>query len=471
MRRALRARVPERVGEDQPALGVRVRHLDGEAGGGRDHVRRPDRVGADHVLAGREDAEDGERQPELGDRAERGEHRRAAGHVALLAHDVRLGLEEVAARVEGDGLADEREPRPLGRARGLVAQDDELRRRRARPAHGGERREAGGDRIEDVDAEAGERGGALGEAAGVTTFGGPSTSSRATFVHRATSSARAAIAQELVVLARAADDEAVDAGGGSVALPATRAGSRRGRRPRRPPAPGGTGRAAATRRAPRRPCRRRGARAPPGPPPSAGPPARRRRARSGRPAARAARAPTAPPSPGPRPPPRAPAAHRRAGRAPARADRPLQGRGRRPPPRPGRRRSPRRSSRARVISIIAGRARSNSRLCRRRRLPAVELPLPDVRGRPHGHRRASADAVVARDPRGGRSVVPRQRLARPAPAARGARRRRRGRRPRRARGRGPADGRGDRPRGGPAAAARVLDARSGSTAATRSAGP
>ena len=61
------------------------------------------------------------RQLELGDRAHRGEHRRAAGHVALLAHDVGLRLEEVAAGVERHGLADEREPRPRGarpRARG-----------------------------------------------------------------------------------------------------------------------------------------------------------------------------------------------------------------------------------------------------------------------------------------------------------------------------------------------------------------
>ena len=56
-----------------------------------------------------------------------------------------------------------------------------------------------------------------------------------------------------------------------------------------------------------------------------------------------------------------------------------------------------------------------------------------------------------------RSVVPGQRLAGPAPAARGARGRTRGGRPCRARGRGPADGCGDRPHGGPAAPARVLD--------------
>ena len=46
VRRALAPRVPERVGQDQPALGVRVRHLDGQPRGGRDDVRRPDRVAA-----------------------------------------------------------------------------------------------------------------------------------------------------------------------------------------------------------------------------------------------------------------------------------------------------------------------------------------------------------------------------------------------------------------------------------------
>ena len=49
------------------------------------------------------------------------------------------------------------------------------------------------DRIEHVDAQAREARRARGEAAGVTTFGGPSTSSRASFVQRATTSARAAI--------------------------------------------------------------------------------------------------------------------------------------------------------------------------------------------------------------------------------------------------------------------------------------
>ncbi len=58
----------------------------------------------------------------------------------------------------------------------------------------------------------------------------------------------------------------------------------------------------------------------------------------------------------------------------------------------------------------AAASRSGTATARRARPPAPE-------------RRASADAVVARDPRGRGSVVPRQRLAGPPPAARGARRR------------------------------------------------
>ena len=193
-------------------------------------------------------------------------------HVALLAHDVRLRLEEVAARVEGDGLADEREPRPLRRAGGLVAQDDEPRRLRARAAHGGERGQAGGDRIEHLDAQTpGARAARSARPAGVTTFGGPSTSSRATFVQRATSSARAAIAALLRVRAPQTTKRSTPASG-RAALPAARVVAAEDRAlddrlhlaVHRP--------SAACRRAPTRPCRRRGARAPPGPPPSAGPP-------------------------------------------------------------------------------------------------------------------------------------------------------------------------------------------------------
>ena len=54
--RALGPRVPKRVCEDQAALGVRIRHLHGQPRGGVNDVRRPDRIGPDHVLARGEDA-------------------------------------------------------------------------------------------------------------------------------------------------------------------------------------------------------------------------------------------------------------------------------------------------------------------------------------------------------------------------------------------------------------------------------
>ena len=179
---------------------------------------------------------DVERQPELGDRAERGEHGGAAAHVALLAHDVRLRLEEVAARVEGDGLADEREPRPLGARRRLVAQDDQLRRlprssRRPRRARGSPA--ATGSSTSTLERRAARRRARRGRP-GVTTFGGASTSSRATFVQRATSSARAAIAA-MLRLVGPADDEALDAAARVRRSSSGRRRSRRGRRPRRAP--------------------------------------------------------------------------------------------------------------------------------------------------------------------------------------------------------------------------------------------
>ena len=143
VRRAVAARPPQRVGEDQAPLGIGVGHLDGQAGGGRDDVRRADRAAAEHVLAGGQDAGDRQREPELGDRAERADDRGAAAHVGLLADDVRLRLEEVAAGVERDGLPDERQPRRVRRAGRLVAQDDQHRADRAAAADGGERAEPG----------------------------------------------------------------------------------------------------------------------------------------------------------------------------------------------------------------------------------------------------------------------------------------------------------------------------------------
>src|SRR4051794_17313638 len=220
LRRAQAPRVPEGVGQDQAALGVGVRDLDGQARRGLDDVRRPDGVGPDHVLARGEDAGHPHGHLELGDRPHRGQHRRAARHVALLADDVGLGLEEVAARVEGHGLADEPEVRGGRRALGLVAEHDEPRRRRARAPHGGEGREPRRGRVEDVDAQAGDRRRALGE-----LLGPDHVRRRVDELARDVRPARDDLGPargRVELVDDAADDEALDRGGGRRALPAPR---------------------------------------------------------------------------------------------------------------------------------------------------------------------------------------------------------------------------------------------------------
>jgi hypothetical protein len=66
---------------------------------------------------------------------------------------------------------------------------------------------------------------------------------------------------------------------------------------------------------------------------------------------------------------------------------------------------------------IRSHACARSRLGRWRRLPAVELPLQNVRGRAHGCTGATSYAIVAGDPWRRGTLVSRERLARPAPAA------------------------------------------------------
>ena len=89
------------------------------------------------VLGGGDDGDDAHRQPELGDRADAGDDRGAAGHVALHVLHLRRRLERDPAGVERDRLADETERRRRLRAPGgLVAQDDQprlVRARRGRP--------------------------------------------------------------------------------------------------------------------------------------------------------------------------------------------------------------------------------------------------------------------------------------------------------------------------------------------------
>ena len=107
VRRAGLARVPERVREDEPPLGVGVGDLDRLPAERRDDVAGAEGMAARQVLAGRHDREDPHGQPELGDRAHRGEDGAAAAHVRLhLVHAVG-GLQREAAGVERDRLADE----------------------------------------------------------------------------------------------------------------------------------------------------------------------------------------------------------------------------------------------------------------------------------------------------------------------------------------------------------------------------
>ena len=171
------------------------------------------------------------RRLELGDRAHRGEHRRAAGHVALLAHDVGLRLEEVAAGVEGHGLADEREVRARGASagswrrtmsRGGAVLERPTAASAGRPAAAASRTST---RRPGIAAARSAR------PAGPMTFGGASTSSRATFVQRATTSGRLAAPANSSL--DPADDEALDGGLARLALPAARRRSCRARRPRR----------------------------------------------------------------------------------------------------------------------------------------------------------------------------------------------------------------------------------------------
>ena len=115
VRRALLLREPEAVGQHEPALRVGVRDLDGQAGRRPDDVAGTERGAVDHVLGRGKHGDEVDGELELRDRADRADHRGAAAHVGLLADDVALRLQEVAAGVERDRLPDE--PEPLARLR------------------------------------------------------------------------------------------------------------------------------------------------------------------------------------------------------------------------------------------------------------------------------------------------------------------------------------------------------------------
>ena len=124
-----RAGVGEGIGKDEPAFSVGVHDLDGLAGHGAEHVAGFVRAAAWHVLRGRQQAHDVERQPERRSGPDRSEHRRAAGHVVLHPVHVLGGLDRDAAGIEGDRLADEGDEGFLPAL--PVLDDDELRRLRA----------------------------------------------------------------------------------------------------------------------------------------------------------------------------------------------------------------------------------------------------------------------------------------------------------------------------------------------------
>ena len=84
-----------------------------------------DRGPGGHVLGRGDEGDQVERQPQLGDRRDRLEHRGGAGHVHLHLLHAGAGLERDAAGVEGDALADQGEGRAGAAA--AVAEDDQLR--------------------------------------------------------------------------------------------------------------------------------------------------------------------------------------------------------------------------------------------------------------------------------------------------------------------------------------------------------
>ena len=106
-------RVPQTIAQNEPSFCVGVDHLDRLARGAFQHIARPDGASARHVFRDRNHADDADRCVQLGHRAHRARHRRAAGHVVLHAVHVGRRLDRNAAGVECDALADQPEDRRL----------------------------------------------------------------------------------------------------------------------------------------------------------------------------------------------------------------------------------------------------------------------------------------------------------------------------------------------------------------------
>ena len=129
MRRAELPRVPERVAEDQPALGVGVDHLDRLAAPRSCRmspglIARP--PGMFSVVGTTPMTRIGALQQRDG--AHRARHRRAAGHVVLHPLHALGRLDRDAAGVERDALADQAEDRRRRRAGRVVAEHHQPRR-------------------------------------------------------------------------------------------------------------------------------------------------------------------------------------------------------------------------------------------------------------------------------------------------------------------------------------------------------
>ena len=116
----------EHVRQYQPAFGVGVEDLDGEAVLARDHVAGLVRRSRRHVLAGAEVAAHRERRLLLPDERHRRDHRRRARHVDLHGLHARRGLDRQPARVERNRLANQRERRALAAPRRLVRHAHQL---------------------------------------------------------------------------------------------------------------------------------------------------------------------------------------------------------------------------------------------------------------------------------------------------------------------------------------------------------
>lgn len=117
----------ERIRENEPAFGVRVADLDGEAGHRGQDVARP-RSGLGHtVLDGRNDGHDVDLEPQADDRFEGSEHRRRTAHVMVHAEHAFRGLHAQAPGVEADALADGHDGEVRGGIVAPVFENDEGR--------------------------------------------------------------------------------------------------------------------------------------------------------------------------------------------------------------------------------------------------------------------------------------------------------------------------------------------------------